>query len=322
MRQTAKRSRLSRRPRRPAGSRLAGAALAVALAAGSAHAHQVEVEVDCPVPESEPVSLPVAAHTVPACALATPGDTDRFQLFTFAGTFMRVMLVAETDGLDPRVELLDPAQLPLEEASCDGGDGGVLGPRCAAVLEILAPADGTYGIVVSDLGGDESGDYTLQVEALPGFVDDLIEVDVFNDFGVLDIPTDVDHQRVVAGPGRRVEIELVSCGAHMDPRVEVWEPGGAKSVDVHCETPAGPPPPIAGLPLECADDPGAPVDLCTAAAVFVAREGGIHRIALSDRGSDGRGRYDFTLRRLPEPAAHALALAALTVVGMLARRSR
>jgi hypothetical protein len=290
------------------------------LVPGAAISHQVEVEIVCPAPESEPVFLPVTAHTV-QCDLVTGVDSDVFTFFTLAGARIRVMAASEDDHLDPRLIVRDPMGAPLSDTFCDGGSAAVPGPRCAALYDFIAPLEGLYEFELRDEGADESGSYTLQVEELPGAVDDLIDQDVFNDFDVLEIPTDMDHHRVMADEGDTIEIEVLSCGDYMDPRIEAWGPDGALLADVHCTTLPGPPPPITG-PVTCSDDEPESMTLCTALAEFDVELSGIQNFSLSDEGSNGRGRYDYTVTRMPEPGSVLLGLSAALTVAAVRRRGR
>ena len=300
---------------------LLGGLLGAVLVASSAAAHQVESAISCPIPENEPVFVPASAYTQPpSCTLSSQSDTDSFSIFVFAGTRFRIALASASDHLDPRLVVRDAPGLIIHDQSCDGGSVAAPSPRCGVSYELVAPETAEYFATVSDEGEDEAGDYHLQVEELPGAVDDLIDRDSFNDFNTLDVPTDLDHHRVIAEAGQWIEVEMISCGAHMDPRIEAWSPSGAKPLDVHCATPDGPFAPTSGLPVECADELPEREDLCTALGVFEVTESGEQRISLSDAGSNGPGRYDVTIRRVPEPTAKGLSGVALVAVALARQR--
>jgi len=285
-------------------------------AASRSLAHQLESEATCGQPDpATPVFMDFGRHSV-GCNLLASDDVDTFFFPVFAGMRLRLLLRGESDGLDPRLVLVEGG-VPFFDGSCDAGAG-----RCTLTHERVAPADGVYFAEVSDAGADETGDYVLQLEEIPGEVDEVIDQDEFSELERLDPATDVDHFKLSAAVGQAIEIVLESCDAHLDPHLEAWGPNGALLADVSCTTPDGPPPDF-GLPETCHGSlPGSP-DLCSATAEFEVQVTGVQRFSVSDLGSDSPGRFRYTLNRVPETgAAPAAALAVLAGLAQRRRRAR
>ena len=75
--------------------------------------------------------------------------------------------VQNTGGpFDPRLELVDPAGKTIENRSCDGGCCG--GVSCGFTVDKALEATGTYYILISDAGTDESGGYVVSLQCLVG----------------------------------------------------------------------------------------------------------------------------------------------------------
>jgi hypothetical protein len=285
-----------------------------------AAAHQVEPQFSCPVPDNPAsVLIFITGHTG-SCAIDTIDDSDLFHFAADAGTNLRVMLASTADHLDARLTVSDGVG-ELFDGACDGGTNLAPLPRCAVTYEFVAPATGLYFVEVRENGEDELGSYVLQIEEVPGDVDDIIDVDSFIDFDILNFPTDIDHLRVNAMVGQRVEIELESCDDYLDPRVEIWGPNEVMLEDATCMTPPGPHPPLVG-PTDCSNEVPGSQTLCTIIASADVEITGLQRISISDTGSDNPGRYQYTARRLPEPGPALLAASALATLAACGRRRR
>ena len=275
-------------------------------------AHQVEFEAVCPAPDPvTPVFLDYGGGSV-GCTIQTNDDVDDFFFAVFAGMHVRVLLRGES--LDPRLVVRDDGDLVVFDDSCEGSAGA-----CTVSAELVAPSDGVYDIVVSEADGDETGDFRVQLEEIPGDVDEVTNQDEFTELEVLGVATDMDHFKVNAVVGQAIEIELESCDPHLDPRLEAWGPNGASLADVSCTTPEGPPPDL-GSPAICSNTLPASPDLCTVVAEFDVEVTGIQNFSVSDAAASHAGRFRYTLRRMPEPAGATGV--ALWVLAALAQRRR
>jgi hypothetical protein len=86
-------------------------------------------------------------------------DIDRFEFCGEINDSLWIFAQANFDGMDPGIEVYDPNAQLIATGGC--------GHYCSANTPLTLPATGTYTILVSDQGADESGRYILAVHRVP-----------------------------------------------------------------------------------------------------------------------------------------------------------
>lgn len=297
------------------------AAVAISSFADAAVGHQGESSVTCAAVGSTNIGTGEVAL---GCTIGGLGETDTFAFLAEPGDRIRVIVLAEAEFLDAQLEVRDfPGGQTIATSSCDSGaeDTPVALPRCSAFVEFIAQVD-VYNAFVSDVDGDETGEYLLQLEVVPSADPaDLVDEDSREDFSALEQPTDVDYFSVTAGLGQTLDFEVRSCDDYFDPRIEIYDPNDELVADVHCETPMGPRPLLFG-PTTCSDDAPQAEELCTASVEVPVETSGVHSMVISDASSDEPGRYEWEVTRLPEPSGIASSAALLTLALLRGARNR
>ena len=93
-------------------------------------------------------------------------DMDFYKFQGVEGTRIRISVQNRGGPFDPRLRILDPRGLIIEEGSCDGGCCG--GVDCGFTMDKILEATGTYYLLISDAGSDESGGYVISLQCLVG----------------------------------------------------------------------------------------------------------------------------------------------------------
>jgi pre-peptidase/PEP-CTERM motif-containing protein len=91
-------------------------------------------------------------------------DVDFFAFDANAGTSARINVESQTGGLDPHLEVWNPAGASVSDVFCDGFSSSI----CSTSADITFSATGTYIVGISDVGANETGGYLLQVNCLFG----------------------------------------------------------------------------------------------------------------------------------------------------------
>ena len=181
----------------------------------------------------EPVTLVYGDHTT-GCEVDSPTDTDLFVFDAVADEQVRIIVLSETGGFDPRLELRDPTGAVIHDEFCNGRNQFGQPTICSFRANITLPLTGTYLIAMSDQGSNESGSYSLQIERIPA---DPINTALDDDFSIDDSiapPTDMDFYVLQATAGVDVRITVLSQTPDLDPRLEVWDPDGVLVEDQFC----------------------------------------------------------------------------------------
>ncbi|MDR4507563.1 MAG: hypothetical protein MRJ65_04885 [Candidatus Brocadiaceae bacterium] len=183
-----------------------------------------EVVVD---EESEPIPLSYGDHTNGA-SISPAVDTDSFRFVGSAGDVVRFHVSGLTGIFDPRLEVWDPGFNKIVDKYCS----------CTFIEEITLPATGTYTIIVSDSGVDETGDYLLQLERIPPVFDPPFIA--YNAIAscVISPGTDLDFFTFEGTEGCVIRINIRSPNGYFDSRLEVWDPDNTRIVDKHCNASA------------------------------------------------------------------------------------
>jgi len=196
----------------------AAAVFAVLLTAGAAVRAQPQPEYSVACVGGAPVALSagVLTYHTSGCQIG-PGATDTFEFTAEAGAAVRIT-VASTSGVDLRVVLKNPAGGTVRDENCSAG------PCSVTIVETPAAA-GTYSVTVSDVGGDDTGTYVLQLDRLDPLYCAPVLTSGAGWGDALAPRTDGDAFRFEARSGDTVNVEIVSAGS-LDPVLEIRDPSG------------------------------------------------------------------------------------------------
>ena len=199
-----------------------------------------------------------------------PGDLDIFTFQGQAGDRVRIRF-SSPSPLDPEFQILDSLNTLVSSGSCSTGAG-----PCRFEKEWTVTTPGAHQILVSDLGNNNTGSYTLQLERIPP-----LEIERALGYGRLvtdtfDDPLDMDAFRAWVVAGTQVQF-IVSASPSVDPNLEVYDPLGGLVSSGSCSTGAGP---------------------CQFTRTFLASVTGIHTVLLSDLGIDNTGGYSIVMNCL------------------------
>ena len=106
------------------------------------------------------------AYDVAVLDTLTPAvDMDFFTFQGAADTSIRFNVLGATPGLDPRIEIRDPAGAVAIDMACSS-TSSISGCSFSADVDLLLT--GTYQVAVSDLGTNEPGDYEIRLNCVFG----------------------------------------------------------------------------------------------------------------------------------------------------------
>ncbi|HHJ14728.1 MAG TPA: VPLPA-CTERM sorting domain-containing protein [Gammaproteobacteria bacterium] len=83
-----------------------------------------------------------------------------------AGTGVKISVASNTLGLDPLLEVWDPLGNLIESMSCNGNPFGPT--TCTLAPELNLSETGLYRIGLSDVGWNETGNYSIGISCLFG----------------------------------------------------------------------------------------------------------------------------------------------------------
>ncbi len=165
---------------------------------------------------NEPV--PIAFGQACATSISPSTDIDRFQFCGRTGEIVWISVQATGTPMDPRVEVYDSSFNLIDSGGCNY--------YCSLRRVITLPANGTYTILVSDGGLDETGPFTLGLERVPPVLNPrrLPYNTTVSDslYGGVDVDWFVLH--AVGGPPLRINFS--STGTPMDPSVMILDTTG------------------------------------------------------------------------------------------------
>lgn len=224
---------------------------------------QPESVVECV--EGQVVQLAYGDHTF--CVISPAVDTD---VFEFEGTKgdLAVIIILTNTFLDPRVEVVDPNGKFIHNQVCTG--------PCSFSFGLTLLKSGTYTIIVSDAGANNTGSYLLQLERFPPATDPPV---IFHGLSVSDSinpQTDRDYLTFEGVAGSTIRITVASDN-FMDPALSLWDPN---------------------ISLLASDS-------CTGPCAFAITEtlllSGTYLLELRDVGANNSGSYEVSLECLFGP---------------------
>lgn len=241
-----------------------------------------ESEVAC-VEGSEPTPIKYGDHTVD-CRIDTISDGDTFNFAGTAGDVIRITVSGVVDFMDPRLELRDPDGVLLHNGTCGG--------RCAMSVEPetfteissdLLTKTGTYSILMSDVGNDEGGAYTIQLERIPPEI--TPEKVLYDDPKQDTIDHLADHDFFVfeGAEATNIRITISAVADFMDPRLEIYDPDGTLLHNGTC-----------GGRCSMSVEPSLFSEVPTATLTKT----GTYHLLLSDVGNDEGGSYEINTQCL------------------------
>lgn len=178
---------------------------------------------------TEPVAgvrLPYGNHTA-GCEINPTTDVDKFRFCGIVGERVRIIVTSSTACLDIGIEVRSPPSgALLAAASCSGGSP----PSCNACVTgvfLNLPSTGCYEIAITDLGTDEIGGYTLQIERLPPT---YCAPNLPYNSSVTDEvspTTDQDFLTFEGLAGTRARVSVSSLTNCFDPLLSIIDPNGS-----------------------------------------------------------------------------------------------
>lgn len=268
-------------------------ALMAALAlTGVAHAdegEQPETAYDC-AGQAEPYPIAYGTHTLNA-AFELPTDLD---LYEFHGAFedkLRISLLTLNVDLDPCINVFSPSGQLIARACCSSNQFNI----CSIVLDEASflvgdslPETGTYTVMVEEVGRDNAGQYTLQLERIPP------------PFEVRQLPfntptrdtlqrwTDVDYFNFCARAGSLMQLSFLTLSVDIDPRVEIRAPDGTLLTSGSCVSNQ--------------------FNICSFTVDFTTPQNGEYMLIVYDVGADNPGLYELSINCILgcPPLAHSL----------------
>ena len=185
-------------------------------------AAQSETQATCDE-TAEPVGLAYGDHTV-GCVISPPGDIDRFQFAGAAGDQVRINGLSQSINFSPLMEIYDSGFTKITEESC-------LTTYCSFTLNLILPATGIYTIFVSDVGNNNTGNYTLQIERIvPTLVSEHMDYDSSSS-DTIEPATDVDFYNFNVTAGTQIRFNVLASSINFAPVVEIRDPNGTVVVN-------------------------------------------------------------------------------------------
>ncbi len=232
-----------------------------------AQAEQPESRATCNEP-TEPVTIFFGQFTE-GCTIAPTVDLDRFQFDGEAGQRIQILLHAESANLDPNLELLDPTNATIDSSSCN------LDECTTSLFDVVLTMTGTHTILVTDVDGDEPGDYVLQLEQVPPSmpIPGLPYGAVVS--GAIEPSTDTDFYAFHGTAGTTVQVEATGLTNDLDTWVRLLSDTGETLATDFCFTGAA--------------------STCTASLSFDILTDGTYYVAVADGGGEDTGDFELEI---------------------------
>ena len=188
--------------------------------------------------------------------------------YSFTGTAGDVVRVRMGDGspapdsIDNQLQVFDPTGVAL----------GNVTSEVDAVVDVTLPATGTYLVLASDAGGNQTATYGLSLQRLnnPGNATPIAFGETVS--GNIDSIVELDAYVFNGNLGDEVQITMTRTSGSLDPQIQTYRPDGSNITDCSNFTTG------AVLVVSCILDVS-----------------GDHAILLSDAGGNETGNYDLTL---------------------------
>jgi len=199
--------------------------VAVATIVSMAQAQQPESPVSCSL--TQPIQIVYGQHTS-GCSISPATNLDLFRFQGKAGDQVRLRVAGQSNDLDPRVDIYSPTntKTPIASPSCSAPSWGTCTFQHAWTLK----QTGTYTLVVSDNGNDNSGNYQLQLERIPPVipVPGIKSGQTVKD--VISPSTDIDYFVFNGVAKDLVQFAVQGLTNNLDPVLEIWDATTATTV--------------------------------------------------------------------------------------------
>ena len=123
-------------------------------------------------PIAAPLSLSIPYDFAVSETVSPQTDLDFIKFEGADGTLVRVTRRTNT-GMDPRLEIWDPAHAKIKDVSCIGA--------CTISEDLSLISSGTYLIGISEVFGDQTGGYEINIQCLFGDCPDDLDQDTVSD---------------------------------------------------------------------------------------------------------------------------------------------
>lgn len=203
-------------------------------------------------------------------SLESPAQHGAYSFVAGDGDRVRISLVEETPDLEPVLEVFDLAGNIIAS-----GEASTL-----SVVEFNVDLGGTFFLLVSDAGLDDTGEYTLHITRLSEPPDALALGFGQSLLATFDVMAPYAAYSFVAHAEDRIRVALVETSSPLEPVVEIFDAFGTRIVHA-AETSLV----QVGLTLE---------------------RGGVYYVLASDNGLDEVGGYALHLARLNAPSGATL----------------
>lgn len=218
------------------------AATALLLASTPARSQQAETTALCDEdgvpPIAEPVPMNYGDHTE-GCLIDPATETDSFRFEGQTGDNIRINLLGQTGNFGPSIEVRDPLGGSILTESCQPPFNSI----CSLSGEQTLVMNGTYLISITDVGANNIGAYTLQLERL--FPDggeerldydsvldeDMLPTDVTAVVDNIDPATDVDQFFFHGLVGTTVRLNVLGQTGNFGPSIVIRDPVGNVVID-------------------------------------------------------------------------------------------
>ncbi len=286
---------------------LAVAALAWQPQAGAQQAENSALCRENLPPPPDPIPEPVAmvyGDSTSECLIDPATDSDSFRFDGSAGDEIRINVLGLSANFGPSIQLRDPMGTLVElngnaaGASCQPNFNSI----CSVIADASLSLTGTYLLSISDLGANNIGAYSLQLERL--FPDQLAELVVHEssiskddrivDFldssavsGTVSPQTDLDHYFFYGTEGTLVWLSVLGQTANLGPFIQVRDPAGNPVPLLLNSNPPGNPDGASCQPNFNS--------ICSFGAEFAPPVTGIYTMIVGDNNANNAGNYTFSL---------------------------
>lgn len=238
-----------------------------------AQAQQAENAVPC-IEGAEPLALVYGDHTT-GCIIDPATDLDRFEFCGLAGDEVRLNVNSGGNLMDPDLVIRDPVAAIVATDSCND--------NCSITTDITLAMSGCYTVFVGDVGTNQIGDYSLQVERLEPVSAVAVHVNYDeNQSDTIAPVTDVDFFTFNGTVGTDVRVNVSAIGNLLDPTIEIRDPNGLLVVN--------------GVP-----DGATCNDNCSFSVDFSPAVSGTWSVIVYDRITNEIGDYELSLWCLAGP---------------------
>jgi len=170
-------------------------------------------------------ATPITCGTVSTGTLGAIGEQNFYTFSASANDKVTIRLIS-TSNLDPYLELYHPNGTKITQyAICPPTTGNY------AKIDTTLPVTGTYTLIVSDCGQDESGGYRLYWQKLNNPCNTTSISCGLAATSSLSVPGEQDFFTLNVNANDAVTIRLITTAGGMNPYLELFKPDGTPVMD-------------------------------------------------------------------------------------------